>query len=222
MPLEDAALEVDYTSFPTAGRFSRVGSSGETNAAAAGLSAYVFSQRGIYRPGETLYFGVLVRKSNWGTLPQGLPLEAVLVDPAGGICLSRLLTVERDGLSSVSWLLPEQAMSGRYRLHIRLPASGVSGGFENLGSATVRVEAFQPDTLELKTRVVPDPGLGWLTPFAVGEKDTPHVEIFLRNLYGLPAADRRIRATFEVTPTALSFADLPEYAEFFFREQLLP
>lgn len=216
MPLEDAALEVDYTSFPTAGRFSRVGSSGETNAAAAGLSAYVFSQRGIYRPGETLYFGVLVRKSNWGTLPQGLPLEAVLVDPAGGICLSRLLTVERDGLSSVSWLLPEQAMSGRYRLHIRLPASGVSGGFENLGSATVRVEAFQPDTLELKTRVVPDPGLGWLTPFAAGEKDTPHVEIFLRNLYGLPAADRRIRATFEVTPTALSFADLPEYAEFFF------
>lgn len=215
MPFEDAGLEVDYTSFPIAGRFSRVRASGKANPEAAGLSAYVFSQRGMYRPGETLHFGILIRKDDWGTLPPGLPLEAVLVDPSGA-SLSRLLTVERDGLSSVSWVLPEQAMSGRYRFHVRLPASGESGGFENLGSATVRVEAFQPDTLELKTRIVPDPGQGWLTPFTAETQLDPYVEVSLRNLYGLPAADRRIRATFSVTPTALSFSELPEYGEFLF------
>lgn len=51
LPLDDYSRVVDYSRFPTQGQTSN----------ADGINAYVFSERGIFRPGETLRFGMLMR-----------------------------------------------------------------------------------------------------------------------------------------------------------------
>ena len=47
------------------------------------LSAYLFSDRGIYRPGDTFHIGMIVKPANWLTNTTGLPLELEIVDARG-------------------------------------------------------------------------------------------------------------------------------------------
>ncbi len=199
LPLRDAARRVDYTAFPTAGRTS----------AADGINAYVFGQRGIFRPGETLHFGCLVRRTDWTPLPKDLPLQAVLVNPAGDVVLRRAFTVGDDGLASLSWASDESSPTGTYRLDVQLAGSEEWGQAVVLGTVAVRVEEFQPDTLGLDARIVPGQNAGWLPLADVGSGAA--VQVLLKNLYGLPAADRRVRATLRVEPVALRFSGYEDY-----------
>ena len=137
---------MDYSNFAISGRHT----------SADGLSASVFSQRGIYLPGETLHFGCIVRRFDWQPMPAGLPLEAVLVSPTGAEVMRRAFTVGEDGLNSFDWACPEDAAVGSYQLDVRLPGDTTrSGGSPVLGSTRVRVEEFQPDTLALAASFTP-------------------------------------------------------------------
>ena len=197
LSLEDESRRVDVSRFPTQGQTSH----------ADGVNAYVFSQRGIFRPGETLRFGILLRRGDWKALPADMPFFAELLDTAERTIVERRFTVGPDGLAEFSWAVPEGAPSGRYRLNVRTP--DVQGVDVVLGSAAIRVEEFQPDTMELSLALAPRPGKGWLEASEAGVTAT------LRNLYGMPAADRRLRGQLSVWPAPLSF---PGYEDFIFHD----
>lgn len=217
LSLRDAARVVDYSAFPVGGRSAR----------ADGLIAYVFSQRGVFRPGETLHFGCLVRRGDWQALPARLPLHAVLRDPLGNEVLSSRLAVPEDGLTELAWTAPEAAPVGRYRLDLRIGEQGPV-----IGSGEARLEEFQPDTLELRVDIAaaargaaaadpdaergPEPadpapaggGRGWIV---IGENAGLQAVARLRNLYGLPAQNRRVRATLALAPASFAFAGYEDY-----------
>lgn len=202
LPLDDSTRLVDYSRFPTQGQVS----------APDNVNAYVFSQRGIYRPGETLFFGVAVRRGDWNALPPGLPLQATLRDPAERVVLRRTFTADA-GLSEHSWRSLEQSPTGRYRLDISIPASPSSEDAELsgviLGSGTVRVEEFQPDTLAIRADAPEDMPKGWLVTPPDGQ--TVALPVNLRDLYGLPAANRVLRGEMSVRPATLSFPGYEHY-----------
>jgi uncharacterized protein YfaS (alpha-2-macroglobulin family) len=204
LPLNDKARRVDYSAFPTAGRVTPE----------EGLNAHVFAQRGIFRPGETLRFGCIVRRADWKELRADLPLQAVLTNPAGTEVMRRAFRVGADGLADVAWASREDSPTGYYRLDVQTAGSGKSGDRGVvLGTARVRMEEFQPDTLELKANFDPAQDKGWLplpeTDAVVGARVT------LKNLYGMPAADRRIRAVMQIRSADLRF---PGYADYIFHD----
>ena len=80
-----------------------------------------------------------------------------------------------------------------------------------LGSGAVRVEEFQPDTMSLSATVNPAPGKGWLNASQAS------ADAALKNLYGLPAVDRRLRGQLSVRPASLSF---PGYEDFTFHDAM--
>ena len=170
----------------------------------AGLLASVFSQRGLYMPGDTLYFGILVRRFDWQTLPADLPLEAVLRDPLGRTVFTQRLTGDVS-LCSTSWTSDPSSPTGPYRLEVRLgPDSGPV-----LGSTTVRLEEFQPDTLALAARLEPEVPAGWIR---TRHRDTQaRALVSLRTLYGEAAANHDIRASLHVSPASLHFAKYKDY-----------
>ncbi len=170
-----------------------------------GLTAYVFSQRGVYRPGETLYFGGILRRGDMAPLPGGLPLKAVLLDPAGREIHTENFTSNEQGLNAFAWKSPESARTGRYRLEIRLP--GQNGSL--LGSTSALLEEFFPETMRMKAEIAPKSGKGWL----VADFATPkEARATLMDLYGAPSADRRVSARLFVEPAELNhFAEWPEY-----------
>src|SRR6185436_20756335 len=64
--------------------FSRFDIGGIQNASDPGqLSAYLFSDRRVYRPGEEIRIGMIVKTADWALPLAGLPLEVELTDARG-------------------------------------------------------------------------------------------------------------------------------------------
>ncbi len=194
LSLQDAARTVDYSDFPVAGRHTSVD----------GMLAFVFSQRGLYRPGETLHFGCILRRADGAPLPEGLPLEMELTDPAARTALRRAVTSGADGLFTLEWQSPADTATGPYRLSVRLAGDRRV----LLGDAVVRVEEFQPDTLSVKADFSPAAPRGW---FRTGADDAPSARVRLDNLYGEPAAGHRVSASFQTEGGTLRFAEFSDY-----------
>ncbi|SCM70313.1 MG2 domain-containing protein [Desulfovibrio sp. 86] len=200
LSLDDSARTVDYSNFSVSGR----------HAASNGLSASVFSQRGLYLPGETLHFGCVIRRFDWQALPENLPLEAVLTNPAGTEVMRRSFTVGPEGLQNFTWASSEDAAVGQYRMDIRLASDKPGYGGPVLGSVTTRVEEFQPDTLALATSFESSAPKGWIR---TGENMPPAMVLArLDNLYGEPAASHRIHAAFHARKGLLRFPGYEDYA----------
>ena len=66
------------------------------------LQAYLFSDRGIYRPGDDIHVGVVVKQMDWKPLPDGLPLEMVVTDPRGVQIRSRTIKFSSAGFEDFS------------------------------------------------------------------------------------------------------------------------
>lgn len=194
LSLRDAARVVDYSDFAVAGR----------HVSSDGLVASVFSQRGVYRPGETLHFACIVRKADGSPLPEGVPLDVELVDPRPVTVLRRSLTTAADGLFVLSWDSPDDTATGSYRLSVRL--AGDKADF--LGDTAVRVEEFQADTLSIKASFSPAVPRGW---FRIGDGTAPAASVRLDNLYGEPASGHRISGTFQTQPGTFRFSEYSDY-----------
>jgi len=197
LPLNDAARRVDYSSYAVGGRHS----------ISDGLSASVFSQRGLYLPGETLHFGCIVRRFDWQSLPDAMPLEAVITSPTETEVFRRSFTVGADGLHLFDWTSAEDDAAGAYRLDIRLAGQGNSAPV--LGSVTVRIEEFQPDTLALAAFFMPGQPKGWIRTDSGSGSITAQAR--LDNLYGEPAVAHRMRAEFRTRPGKLRFPGYEDY-----------
>ena len=170
--------------------------------AANGLNAFMFSDRGIYRPGGTAHIGMIVKNADWQVLPPSLPLQVEITDPRGRVVRSDLLNFSAPGLEEVSLETAQTWPTGIYSANLYIANDGKKGSL--LGSTSIRVEEFLPDRLKISTEFLQngeDVGedIGWLKP------DDVKISVELRNLYGTPASDRKITASVTLNPAWLSF-----------------
>lgn len=191
LPLKDKNRELNFSNFATGG----------VNPSAAGLNAMAFSQRGVYRPGDNLHFGVLARGPAFGLLPAELPLYAELSDPRGVIVWETIFRSGVNGLATLEWGAPESALSGPYILNIRPAKKG-----DILASCQVRVEDFTPETLKMKIRA-PEVK-GWLL---LPEDQPQTLDIALQNLYGTPAVGNRVKGRINASPAEFRFKGFEDY-----------
>lgn len=191
LPLQDSSRELNLSDFAIGG----------SHVAPDGIQAFVFSQRGMYRPGETMYFGALPRKADFSLLPPDLPLYAELLDPRGVTVMEKTFSPGVNGLAELAMVLPQDSLSGRYLFNVRNARHGLV-----LGSCETRVENFQPETLRLKLDA---PVLqGWL----VGNPQSlPDIAAHLQNLYGTPAANHKIKGKIYTAPANFRFAGFEDW-----------
>ncbi|MEQ1530274.1 MAG: MG2 domain-containing protein, partial [Methylococcales bacterium] len=171
------------------------------------LQAYLFSDRGIYRPGDTVRVGVMLRKRDWSALPVGLPLKLRIKDPENQEVWSRTTTFGAEGFTEVSWVSPESGKTGKYEFELIVADKSE----KSLGVTTVRVEEFQPDRLQVKTDILSAPVKGWLRPEAVKARVT------VRNLFGTAAAGNNAKLELTVHPWS---GQIPGFENYLFRRTL--
>ncbi|HSR56916.1 MAG TPA: MG2 domain-containing protein, partial [Candidatus Binataceae bacterium] len=169
------------------------------------LQAYLFSDRGIYRPGDTIHIGLIVKPMDWKPLPPGLPLQVVVSDPRGVEIRSEMVKFSPAGFEEFSTVTQEDSPTGSYEFLLYLVRA--DGPKVLLGSTSVRVEDFQPDRMTIKAALSVPGSAGWISPDALSANVT------LRNLFGTPAAGRRVKGSFKLTPSAAFF---PGYADYQF------
>lgn len=200
LSLRDKSRVLDMSDFAVSGRHSTK----------SGLMASVFSERGLYMPGDMLHFGIMVRRFDWRMLPKDLPLETVLTDPLGRTVLKKPLHGD-PSLASVSWQSSPQSPTGPYRLDVRILDDKSVAPI--LGSATVRIEEFEPDTLALAAQLDPAPKKGWIVTRP--SQSPASASIKLSTLYGDAAKGHDIRASLASSPARLSF---PGFAGYTFQD----
>ena len=167
------------------------------------LSAYLFSDRGIYRPGDTAHIAAIVKQTFAMPQSAGLPLEATVTDPRGTTVFDQKFTLDDSGYMTFD--LPTNAASptGQYSVSLYIVKDDRADSL--LGSTTIRVAEFQPDRMRITSSLSQPQTDGWLSPENLTAK------VGLWNLYGAPAADRQVSARILLTPKRIAFDQYPDY-----------
>jgi len=173
---------------------------------ASALTAALFTERGIYRPGEEIHVGGIVRQRDWLGELAGLPVELVVVNSKRDVAGRYPLKLEAGGVFSHTIPTAESAPTGPWWVSLERPKSdegAMRGESLFLGDTVVRVEEFQPDRLKIRARFQADASDGWCSP------DGLEVTVQLDTLFGMAAANRRIAAKLYLTPAAPNFSRWP-------------
>ncbi len=169
------------------------------------LSAYVFSDRGLYRPGEEIRGGVIVRANDWKTPLEGVPVELQISDPRGMVVKKQRVKLPASGLVELKHTPAESAPTGTYTVGAYLVKEDHPDDL--LGSTTVRVREFLPDRMKIAVHLSSERpvGEGWVRPENLSSTVT------LTNLFGTPAEGRKVRAQLTLSPAVPSFSRMRDY-----------
>lgn len=184
--------------------FSRFDIGGEASAVNPGtLSGYLFSDRGIYRPGDEMHIGLIVRAASWTRDVAGIPLQAEIVDPRGVTVKQMPLKMDDSGFGELSYTSAETAPTGTWTVNLYIVRDGKAD--TQIGNTTVQVKEFLPDRMKVEAKLSSQVAEGWVKP------DGLKGLVDAQNLFGTPAADRRVEATLTLRPAWPAFHSWPGY-----------
>jgi uncharacterized protein YfaS (alpha-2-macroglobulin family) len=184
--------------------FSRFDVDGVTTVLAEDLDAFVFTERGVYRPGDEIHIGLVIKQRNWQGRLAGLPVETEVVDSRDLKVQTKKIALPAVGFAEVSYTTSYESPTGEYTINVYLVKNDKRSTL--LGSTTVNVKEFLPDRMKIETRLSKTSAHGWVDPKEM------KASIALANLYGTPASERRIKSRVELSPASFSFSEFRDYS----------
>lgn len=150
------------------------------------LDAMLFSERGVYRPGEEVFLTALLRDDKARAVTK-VPLTLIIRRPDGVEHGRIVLPDQGAGGRSYTFALPPQAMSGTWRVsaHVDPKASAI-------GDTAFLVEDYVPERLEMTVAA----GDQTIAPGRPAQ-----LEIDGRYLYGAPASDLALEGELTLSAT---------------------
>ena len=161
------------------------------------LDVFIATDRGVYRPGETINLTILVRDAKAQAVT-GMPLTVRLLRPDGVEYTSVVDTRGQAGGHVVALTLRGDVPRGPWRVETLIDTSAPP-----LASRTVLVEDFLPERIDVSLSLSGDGSLDSLTP------QTLQVEA--SHLFGAPAAGMSVTGTISVYATN-TLASWPGYS----------
>ena len=196
MPYARGGRMLQYSRFDVGGERTRRRSDADR------LKAQLFSDRGLYRPGDTARLAAIVKRDDWTSLGN-LPLALSIRDPRGQTVLDTRLQLPDDGFFEESFATDAVSPTGNYSTILYLIEQ------ENqrrvIGSTTFKVEEFLPDRLRIRSRISGQNVQGWIKPGDLS------CEVTLENLFGTPAESRRVIGQLELQPASIRLDQHPGY-----------
>ncbi|MBC6988180.1 alpha-2-macroglobulin family protein [Hymenobacter sp. BT491] len=150
---------------------------------AARYQAFLYGDRDLYRPGDTIRTNTVVRTEDWKSPPANLPVKIRLLLPTGKEYASLRKKLTAAGSFESSFILPPAVMTGLYTLEV------FTGNDVLLTARKISVEEFIPDRLKVTVKAAP----------AVAKPgQSVSANIVATNLFGPPAADRKFEVEFSL------------------------
>ncbi len=138
------------------------------------IDGFVYTDRGVYRPGETVNIVALLRDSN-AMAEQGLPLKLRFLKPDGTEhAVVDLGDDDLQGGYHHALALSKSANTGSWTVHALVDPEGPA-----VGTASFQVEDFVPERMEVTLSA----GVPYLVP-----GDETEVKVDAQFLYGAPGA----------------------------------
>jgi uncharacterized protein YfaS (alpha-2-macroglobulin family) len=156
---------------------------GEQRAPAAGG---VFTERGIYRPGEPVYAKAIVRRGPLGSLAPPAPgdsLRWVFTGREGEPLAERTMALSRFGTADHTFRLPAEAALGDYGVDIRIRREGQ---WRSVGYTSYQVAEYRPPEFLVEVAASEEPRFAG---------DRLRATVGARYLFGAPMARAPVRWT---------------------------
>jgi len=155
---------------------------GGASISAGGYLAFLYGERTLYRPGETLRGVAVIRTNDLKYAPK-MPLVLKHLDPAGEQRGSIRLTPDASGIASYELPLPSYTRTGGHALSLY-------AGDTLIGSTTFNVEEFVPDRIKVEIQT-PREVTGGELNFAVTSA----------YLFGAPASSLAVETKVRLAPS---------------------
>ena len=167
--------------------------------------AFLWSDRGIYRPGETMHVGAMLRDGAARPIAK-VPVTLHLVRPDGVEVSDTTPELSRAGGGTVDIAVPDNAYTGAWTIWAS------AGGKERIGSIDVTVEDFVPPRLETKVEL-PQPA----------DVGAPFMPLVTANyFYGSPGSDLTGQVEATIQPASKPFPGFEEFTFGLVQEPFLP
>ncbi len=153
----------------------------------SGLQAFIYGDRNLYRPGETMNISAIIRDFDWKT-PGEIPVKLVITTPNGKILKSLRKSLNEYGSLESNIDLNSATPTGSYTVQVFTTNDVL------IGSSVLKVEEFMPDRIKVVLNIADED----LKPGGIIS-----TSIEATNLFGPPAADRNFEI--EVTTNRTSF-----------------
>ena len=144
-----------------------------------GYEAFLYTSRGVYRPGEKVALAGIVRGKQNAT-PPSLPTHIQILAPDGRIVNEFRQNTDKRGGCEVTIPLPDYAQTGSY-----IAKMSVAG--KEIGRTPFQVEEFMPD--RMKVTITTDKS-NYDLGVEVG------MDVSAVSLFGPPAANRKVTAAY--------------------------
>ena len=203
--LDDDISFIPYNSYETHVEYSKFDIDGTYVYGNMPMNAYLFSDRGIYRPGETAIIGGIVKNPTFTKLSSA-PLKLEITDARGRTIYDEIFSVKSDGMFDIRFTISDNASIGEYTANLYL-LSNKNKIQNTIGTTNFRVQEFTPDNLKIAATINGATENGWIAPTNMVANITLH------NLFGTPATNHRVIAHATLRPIEFTF---PEYREYIF------
>jgi len=140
--------------------------------------AFIYSNRGIFRPGESVAFNIIVKKINQKSA-KNISISAKIIDSTSKVLAKALLLTDEFGYANSEFKLPIKAKTGRYKIVLYASSK------EPIGMLNFLVEDFVPPKIEVK--ILEKPKL--VTP-----KKPATIKAKVSYLTGEPLSDAEVEA----------------------------
>lgn len=159
-----------------------------------GLRGFIFGERGVWRPGDSIFVSFMPMESQPGTLPPNHPVTFELTDPRGRLT-DRQTSVNPDNtLYTFRTNTSEDAPTGMWLARIKM--GGVV--FEK----TLRIETIRPNRLKINLDVVDE---------VLKSGNAGNFRIQSEWLHGSPASGLKADVRMNVRNVKTKFEDFPGY-----------
>jgi alpha-2-macroglobulin len=178
--------EVDKSSFETGGMTENT----------SGYQAFLYGERDLYRPGETINLNVIVRNRQWK--PAGnIPIKVKFKLPNGRDLSILKGNLSNQGSYNPSLKLPQSAMTGTYYAEVYTATDVL------LNSMPISVEEFMPDRIKVRLKLT-ESDYETDVKTKINNGDSVRVLVSAVNLFGPPASNRNYQVNFSLDRKALN------------------
>ncbi|MRR34340.1 hypothetical protein EG829_06490 [bacterium] len=160
-----------------------------------GIRAFIFTERDVRRPGDSIYVGVIVRDLGKG-LPAGHPVHFELYNSKGQRIDDQVTTLNDKGFLTFTSVTSEDAETGNYRAQVRIGAATFT--------RVIKVETVKPNRLKIK--------LDFPEAVAGGASSTIRGSMKVAWLKGTVARDMKTTVDLLLKPVKTTFGKYGQYS----------
>lgn len=152
-----------------------------------GLKGYMYGERGVWRPGDTLFISFILEDKG-ETLPANHPVMFELTNPRGTLVHRSIATRSTGGIYTFPVATERDAPTGNYRARVRVGGASFTRIF--------MVETIMPNRLKIDLRIEGD---------AIREGKTALARFGSAWLHGAPARNLRVKVDAILSQATTSF-----------------